>query len=324
MNNIEVGIDPIAVTFETANQVMKNPRFVFIDEKKIDEFVDQFGDELRTLKDIRFDMPKLPFLTQDDLNSLVEVEEAEKEQLIMFELLANSVNYCYWYGRPEVRPGGANAGLMYELLEQAFNEAPSNDIFMIRMTFEKLMMQHRFPLMEARIRHLQEIGLSQEEMGGNLFPYSAAGCFAKTLAACIDKQIDISAWLRNLVSLFPGFGDDIFLKRASLFFIMLYRRKGWFADQIHRVPIPVDYHIPNVLRHHNCLKYDPSLSKMIDNYTLIPSGSLYEAEIRSTSLVAAKQIADKAECSMADVDTLLFSRRTTPKDPFHLTITTHY
>ena len=63
---------------------------------------------------------------------------------------------------------------------------------------------------------------------------------------------------------------------------------------------------------------------LIEANELLPSGSLYEAEIRATSLLVAKKIADDAGCSMADVDTLLFGMRKEPTTPFHLTITTHY
>ena len=127
-----------------------------------------------------------------------------------------------------------------------------------------------------------------------------------------------------LTQLFPGFSEDMFLKRANLFFGMLYRRMGYFEDQVHKLIIPADYHIPNVLRHYKCLAYDSDLSEKIARRELILENSLEECAIRASSILACKKIAEIADCTMTDVYTVLFEKRKEAVNHFHLTITTNY
>ena len=123
---------------------------------------------------------------------------------------------------------------------------------------------------------------------------------------------------------FPGYGKDLFLKRAFLFIIQMYRRLGLFKDEIHKIPVPADYQIPKMLRMLGCIKYNYPLDLMVADGRLISEGSLLECEIRAATIVVCKKIADLAGCSCADVDTYLFANRKTCRDPFHLTVTTNY
>jgi len=117
---------------------------------------------------------------------------------------------------------------------------------------------------------------------------------------------------------------DIFLKRASLFFMMLHRSMGWFKNDIHKLPIPSDYQIPKMLEWLGCIRYYGSLKNDIKEGKLIPEGSLMECEIRAASIIACKKIADRAGCSPNDVDNYLWLNRKDCNNPFHLTITTNY
>jgi len=39
----------------------------------------------------------------------------------LYELIANSVNYCFWYGRHDIRPNEASSTKMYSLLDESFD-----------------------------------------------------------------------------------------------------------------------------------------------------------------------------------------------------------
>ena len=82
MNEIDVGIDPMAVAFKTANDIAKDPKYVSADLKAIDKFVEENGETLVKLKDVRFDMPNYPDLTDADMVTMVSTEEAEIERFV--------------------------------------------------------------------------------------------------------------------------------------------------------------------------------------------------------------------------------------------------
>lgn len=229
---------------------------------------------------------------------------------VMYDLIASSVNYMYWYGDSTIRPGNANATKMYSLLDEAFHPPY---LFSIR-TFKSLLIQNRFPASETRAKHLDELRLSEcENFCRQLSKSASAG----------EKEL-LSKFLPRLITGFPGFAGDVFLKRAFLFFMMLHRRHGWFSDDIHLLPIPADYQVPKMLRHFGCIEYSGKLAAMIDDSELIPSGSLMECEIRASSLVACREIAKSAGCTMNDVDNFLWLNRKSCNDKFHLTVTTDY
>ena len=48
-------------------------------------------------------------------------EENVELKIILRELIASSINYCYWYGHGDIRPMGANSNGMYELVDAAMH-----------------------------------------------------------------------------------------------------------------------------------------------------------------------------------------------------------
>ena len=59
-----------------------------------------------------------------------------------------------------------------------------------------------------------------------------------------------------MIKLFQGFSSDVFLKRTSLFFMQLYRKFGWYKDDLMQTLfVPADYQIPKILRHFECIEY---------------------------------------------------------------------
>jgi len=138
------------------------------------------------------------------------------------------------------------------------------------------------------------------------------------------EDYSVEKWLEYLIISFPGYSKDLFLKRAFLFIMEMYRRCGIFGKEIGEVLVPADYHIPKMLRWLGCIEYSSELDSAIDNGHSVLSGSIAECEIRATTIVTCRKIADLARCTCEEVDTYLFSRRHQCRDAFHLCVTSNY
>lgn len=254
------------------------------------------------------------------------------------ELIASSINYCYWYGKSSIRPNESSSTTMYGAVNTAFdmteeelkrNEDEFNyphnldieDEIEIDPMFyfskggrswtylQYGLAGNRFPLLEERLAHLKEV----EQLGGT---------YVRALLKSEGK--DFYPLLYDLVLLFPGFASDMFLKRASLFFMQLYRRLGWFEDAMQVLPVPADYQVPNMLRQYGCIEYDAALRRIIDTNQLIHKHSEIECEIRAATVLAGKKLQELTGWNASEIDAWLWLRRKEATTPFHLTITTDY
>jgi len=309
---------------EIANQFTKKPKHVWISDSIIDERASFIKGELKDDNEL-MGRPNIPKPTHEPT-----LEESDIAQVVLYELMASSVNYKYWYGKHDIRPNDSCANKMYQVLDDSFSALSipetisSNyctglvDVFTANLALE------RFPMMKDRSSNLAELKRDILGRGDPKYPPNAS-FFANQMAKDIlDGSERVDEWLKTLITSFPGFGQDIFLKRAFLFFMMLNRRMGWFSNDIHKLPIPADYQIPKILRGWGCLKYGDELCGMIDNSELIPQGSLMECEIRASSIIACQRLSERASVTMSDVDNYIWINRKSCSDPFHLTITTDY
>lgn len=233
---------------------------------------------------------------------------------VLVELVAASVNYCYWYGKSTVRPLGANSSKMYELLMTAFydyefgGKTPTFEHCI--KTFSVLLSINRFPLLEERIKHLEELVKEDAEI---------------FVAQLVDnEEITVQDSMMKLISIFPGFGSDIFLKRASLFYIQLFRRFGWYMNDLNSLHVPADYQVPKMLEYTGCIWYDQALQLAIEDSQLLPKGSSAECEIRAATVLAIKGLCEITGWNVAQVDGYFFLKRNECNNNFHLTITTDY
>lgn len=252
------------------------------------------------------------------------IEAGDIKRLIIYELLACSINYCYWYGNPNIRPNGSSSTKLYKIMDEAFspenNVSTYGDDFWERqigmwlIVIECRMVEERFPLLKERWDHLRKT--------------KALDIVANTIHQTIqeDKMDEnkLHALYGAIMKNIPSYCDDLFLKRVSLFFIMLYRRMGLLKDVIHLIPCPIDYHIPNMLRHYQLIRYNEELAGVIERKELIPKCSRMETEIRAASLLMTRKVAEACDTTPTDVDTFLFLNRKKAETPFHLTITTDY
>jgi hypothetical protein len=276
--------------FETAYKFMNNPLHVTINEKNLE----RLAHNMKAAGITKFPNE----LNLDEINAKTEIK---------LELLASSINYCYWYGRADIRPCNASSTLMYDLLRESYEVHGKVNMDMIDI-FRDMLALNRFPMIEERYNHLVETFNTF-----NNLPYS------------INHQRRIvDDIVTGLVLYLPGFASDIFLKRASLFCMQLNRKLGWYEDTLNELPVPADYQVPKMLRYFGAIQYSNLLSDMIENQVLIPKHSVFECEIRAATIVAAKKLSEILGWTSQEIDSWLWLRRKECKDPFHLTITTDY
>lgn len=288
----------ITSVFSIAKDFMENPKYVELSNENIEKTAELMKKE-----------GKIDFLSKEKEESLPTEDEGYNfEDEIKLELLASSINYCYWYGKSDIRPGGACSTLMYVLLVNEYNQNNRQiDVDLINNLVKKLT-EYRFTLLEDRMVHLEEA-------------FYFGIIFAKRL---LLMKNNLHAMFNELVLGLPGFASDLFLKRACLFFMQLNRKFDWFSDSIGDLPVPADYHLPQMLRYFNCISYSSELGTIINENELIPKGSLMECEIRSATIMTCRKLAFLTGWTNTEIDTWFFTKRKECNDPFHLTITTDY
>ena len=228
---------------------------------------------------------------------------------VLKELVACSINYCYWYGAHDIRPNGVSSTSLYNDVNKAFTISQdfNEKIYHLIM----LLSTHRYPLLEERKRHLLELCENRK-----------AEIFVDMVC---NKSYTGERLFHEMIEMFQGFASDNFLKRASLFFIQLNRKFGWWEDDLMTIlHVPADYQVPKVLRHFGCINYSPDLSFEITKSRLIPKHSLDELQIRAATVKVCTMLQYAIGWTIADVDTYLWGRRKLTDMPFHLTITTDY
>jgi hypothetical protein len=276
--------------FEVVDQALeKKPEHVWIEWKAVDRQIEKMGK----------DGPPAFFEDTEQYKTGIQIE-------VLKELVASSINYCYWYGTSDIRPNNVSSTAMYECLEYAFNQCKGFDIRFDRIiyTMIELLSVNRFPMLEERKRHLLE--LLNDRRAENF------------VHAVTTKQADIDMMCRY----FQGFASDIFLKRASLFFIQIYRKFGWYKDI--ELPVPADYQVPKILNHFGCLQYSARLEEDIYEGKLIPKHSIEEIQIRAATIKICEKMRQELGWHIGDVDTYLWTKRKLTDKPFHCTITTDY
>ena len=275
--------------FEIAEKFMAKPEFVSINYEKLTDVC---------VKMEAAGKPSFPTIDNSELDGAV------------LELVGNSINYCYWYGKHDIRPGNARATLMYECVQNAFFDYEFGKNFHegIDRLIEILAMK-RFPLLEERAKHLRELLVDAEAISLDLYDS--------------DKK-DIDPHMQAIVSSFPGYGSDIFLKRTSLYFLQLYRRYRWFEEALHHLHIPADYQVPRLMDHLGILEYSSELRYEIESDRLIPKWSQKECEIRAATVIVARDLCKELKWTVADVDGYFWLGARGLDNPFHLTITSDY
>ena len=279
--------------FDIAEELMENPSYVSIDDHKI--------------QDVASIIKLSPLKKFEPASKNLTKKEIKKECYL--QLLGGAINYCYWHGKYNIRPNGCCSTKMFDIILSAsniYNIFSTNFIYKIKYDLGR----ESFPLLEERYKHIDEI--VNDNVGEEFIDI----LYNNTDSDIID--------LIQILCGISGYGADIFLKRASLFFLMMYRKFGWFEKDINKLPVPADYHLPKIFNHFQCFIYTHSLNKKIHTHQLIPKGSLIECEIRAATIIVARKLCELTDLNIADVDYWFWGQRKNYDIPFHLTITTDY
>lgn len=289
--------DVIQGVFDLAYEALeKKPKYVTINLEKVNELAEKMKED---------GIPEF-YEDKSEYHTGIHID-------ILKELVASSINYCYWYGAHDIRPNSVSSTSMYQDVETVFEGVKHQALnFEMRMReLIELLSKHRYPLLEERKRHLLELC---EDRKAEVFT-----------AMVQNKSLSSVNLFNELVSRFQGFSSDLFLKRASLFFIQLYRKFGWYKDDLMTIlHVPADYQVPKILKYFGCIEYDDILSKKINQMKLIKKHSLEEIQIRAATIKVCTELQNKTGWTIADVDTYLWGMRKLTDDPFHLTITSDY
>jgi len=230
-------------------------------------------------------------------------------QSVLIELFASSINYCFWYGKYDFRPTVGDSSNMYDLIINAVSTKFEGVIGpeFIKHILNRITLD-RYPLIEERTNHLMEVTMGTQEF---------------IMFVLMNRDNDARIVLHELISRYPGFASDMFLKRAFLFIIQLNRKLNFFKG-MSEIPVPADYQVPKMLEHYGCLKYKASLMNKIKTHTMIPRYSIEEVSIRGATVLVCDNLSKLIKWTKAEIDAWLWLRRKECNKPFHLTITTDY
>lgn len=260
--------------------------------------------------------------------------EFDTQQLLVASIILNSVNFCYFYGRPCYRPDSYDSFSFEQAFLKKLKEEEIGYVLPIReefsfqasIAYELLMEYHFVPLKNEKLQFLEEF-IRIEELNPN-FPFFV---FVQNM---IEEENDFDqntpVFVELLKTTFKSFSEDPFLKRAVLTpmtFERLNRDLGngiTYFNDFEDLPVPVDYHIPNILRHFGCLEYSDYLKNIIDNEINIEANSKLEIEIRAATIVATRFLKKFTGLSVNEIDESLFSLKNKVKTIHHMTNTTAY
>jgi len=283
----------IETVFELSEQFMRNSQYVKMNEEEIVLLANK-------LRETNF---KIPLMAPKNLNYEV-----------IKDILKNSINYCYWYGKSDVRPNESCASKLGSIIDECFEDKDYENSKELSSMYTKFLCKitgERFPLIEERSRHLRQI-----------LPY------VKSISDKIIKNENLKQSFWEVICISESYGTDLFLKRACLLFIELYRKydhfRNLYRNDIKYLPVPADYQVPKILEHYRCIVYSKDLKRSIEDHQLIPKHSIQECEIRSATVLVCKKLCDLTGWTIAEIDWWLWSQRDSVKTPFHLCITTDY
>jgi len=310
--------EAIKQVFSLSKEILESPtnQHVFLDKNGIDRFLNEHM------------IPNPPTKTQVDDNE-INIGQMQKAEIVLDELVSDSINYCFWLFNASIRPNGSGSTKMRDILHYNFDarNALRNEInfkYEIRR-FISALHRRRFPMMEKRIKHLT--ALTRPHILRSATSLSAH-----------DSNLNVGSWLVSmiignsfencfnfLITEIDGYGDDPFLKRACLFFLQLNRILGLYEDEVKSFPLPADYQVPKMMRWYGLLRYSDELTSMIVGGEHLQENGPMEMAIRAATIEVGRFLCEKTGWSASDVDGWFFTRRHDAENfPFHLCQTSNY
>lgn len=260
---------------------------------------------------------------------------------VAYVLVLDSLNFCFW-GQPRwtIEYNGERLDGYFALsasLKRAFEQGqPLDDAaYLANITKPQLAQilagSGEIPLLQERAQILREVGtiLLRHFRGQATRLVESAGGSALRLLDLLAEH-------------FPNFRDEarfqgqkVFLyKRAQILCADLYwtfagKRWGAFSD-MDQLTAFADYKLPQLLRAHGVLHYEPALAEKVDQTVELPAGSPEEVEIRAHTVHAVEQLKalfakQGKNLPSYQIDWLLWNWSLDIKaKPYHRTRTTFY
>lgn len=309
---------------ESIKYVVNNSSHVYIDDKKIKDIIPILEENKKTA-----------WLD----SSFLEVEKFTEEQVILYMLLCESLNFCYWDSniKWKIEYNGewysGSFGLFYAISKAIKNGYNLLDInYLDRMTEKDLdsifcgttsipLLKERYEILKGLVSELKNIPNLRE-----LFNVESDIELLNVIVDNFSNFRDISNYK----------GKDIyFYKRAILLVGDLILNVDCIKNKINNddnMLACADYKIPQLLRHFGILNYSNELVYEIDNKHLIPHDSEMEIEIRANMIYAIELIKKELQKNGINMNSVqidnslwLLSKNKEYKDkPHHLTKTIYY
>jgi hypothetical protein len=271
------------------------------------------------------------------------------ERTVNWVLLLDALNFCFWSlpGQPRwqvewhgERLNGYNA--LAAALTRAMREGrPLHDAgYLAALDAAELGEILRpapgsppIPLFDERLANVREASRVLLERYAGQFANAvlAAGRDAVELAQLLARDfpsfVDIATWGGQPVPI---------LKRAQICvadLATIFNHQGWGElSALDELTAFADYKLPQFLRHEGVLRYAAELAARVDSYTLIPSGSDAEIEIRAATvwgveLLRRALLARGVVRQASEIDYRLWaeSQVALPDErPYHRTLTIFY
>ena len=298
--------------------VMKNSKYVYINYKKLDDFIKKI--EIRNLKHWLISNPYNLF-------------DMGIEKIVNFLLIFESIDFSFW-GNPKWTidlngdsKDGSDA-LLYLMINYVKN---NNSIDFSNITFDEFrnifLGNVDIPLLEQRYNNVKNVSnIVNEKMNGNFYDS------IKYLT--VDRDL-----FEYIITNFDCFIDErkyngykiYFYKLAQLLTsdILHLREKleNIYVDYSNLIGC-ADYKIPQTLRALGITEYSEDLSKTIDGNEEIEVSSKYEVEIRASQIVVINYIKSKIKnVNSIDINDYLFLYSKNVKNivkPYHLCRNVNY
>uniref|UniRef100_A0A915JQI9 Queuosine 5'-phosphate N-glycosylase/hydrolase n=1 Tax=Romanomermis culicivorax TaxID=13658 RepID=A0A915JQI9_ROMCU len=164
---------------------------------------------------------------------------------------------------------------------------------------------HLIPMFDARYECLLESAkvLKEKFAGSFLECLKIADGSAKNLLCLILKHFTS---FRDYAEYDGRTGRFSFLKRAQILISDVYhafngRKPADFTD-LDVLTMFADYRVPQVLAYFGVLKYDGSLSQILEKNQFLENGNPMEVEIRGCSIFAVEEIVEKVNEMLLKID----------------------
>lgn len=310
--------------FESIKYVVDNSKYVKINEKNIDN--------------------ALPFLKENKKdawlnNDYLDVKSVSQEQIVMFLILYESLNFCYWDCDIKWKFEYKNEwysgsfGLFFAIAKAIKNGYNLLDInYLEHITIEEFDEIFKgttsIPMLKERYKIIKELAHEFKSMPNLLEVVSA------------NDDIEL---LNNIINHFNNFkdisiykGKEIyFFKRAILLVGDLILNIDFVKEKIKNddnMQGCADYKIPQVLRQLGILEYSKDLAMLIDERKELEHDSEMEIEIRANMLYAIELIKNRLHQNQVNKNSvqidnalwLLSKNKELKNKPHHLTKTIYY